>query len=54
MVVLEPDIAAVFPTSEAVNDALRVLAAAAKNLPGEKAKRKQSSRKTIVQSAVLE
>ena len=37
MVVLDPDIAVVFPTSEAVNDALRVLAAAAKNLPDRKA-----------------
>ena len=53
MVVLDPDIAAVFPTSEAVNEALRVLVAAAKNLPSEKPERKQPSRKTIIQSAVL-
>ena len=33
IVVLEPDLAAIFPTSEAVNQALRVLAAAMKNLP---------------------
>ena len=33
MVVLDPDVAAIFPTSEAVNDSLRVLAAALQNLP---------------------
>ena len=33
MVVLDPDVAAIFPTSEAVNDSLRVLAAAVRNLP---------------------
>jgi hypothetical protein len=36
MVVLDPDVAAVFPTSEAVNDSLRVLAAAVQNLPNAK------------------
>ncbi|MBX3012622.1 MAG: hypothetical protein KF832_13990 [Caldilineaceae bacterium] len=48
MVMLDPDIAAVFPTSEAVNEALRVLVAAAKNLPNRKQPRKQrpSSRQT--------
>ncbi len=32
MVVLDPDVAALFPTSEAVNATLRALAAALKNL----------------------
>lgn len=32
MVVLDPDVAAIFPTSEAVNETLRVFAAALKNL----------------------
>ena len=45
MVVLEPDVATVFPTSEAVNEALRVLAAAVKNLSGEKAKRQEKLHK---------
>ena len=36
MVVLDPDVAAIFPTSEAVNDSLRVLAAAVQNLPNAK------------------
>jgi len=39
MVVLDPDMAAIFPTAEAVNEALRVLAAAAQNLPNATAKR---------------
>jgi hypothetical protein len=33
MVVLDDDVAAVFPTSEAVNSALRVIAAAIQQLP---------------------
>ena len=33
LVVLDPDVATVFRTSEAVNDALRVLIAAAGNMP---------------------
>lgn len=33
MVVLDPDVAAVFPTSESVNDTLRVVATALRNLP---------------------
>lgn len=36
MVVLDADLAAIFPTSEAVNEALRVLASAAQNLPSSK------------------
>lgn len=40
MVVLDPDIAAIFPTSEAVNEALRVLATAAQNLPHNTPKRR--------------
>jgi hypothetical protein len=36
MVVLDPDVAAVFSTSEAVNDSLRALAAAVQNLPNAK------------------
>lgn len=38
MVMLDPDVAAIFPTSEAVNEALRVLAAALQNLPHGKIK----------------
>lgn len=45
MVVLDPDIAAIFPTSEAVNEALRVLATAAQNLPNAKPKRQRKQRK---------
>ena len=33
VVVLDPDVAAIFPTSESVNETLRVLATALKNLP---------------------
>ena len=33
MIVLDPDVAAVFPTAEAVNDTLRVIAAALQNVP---------------------
>ncbi|MFN8487565.1 MAG: hypothetical protein U0350_08245 [Caldilineaceae bacterium] len=50
MVVLDPDIAAIFPTSEAVNEALRVLAAVAQNLPHISSKRPRKSRKTTVVS----
>ena len=46
MVVLDPDIAAIFPTSEAVNEALRVLATAAQNLPYNTPKRPRKPRKT--------
>jgi hypothetical protein len=45
MVVLDPDMAAIFPTSEAVNEALRVLATAAKNLPHSTTKRPRKPRK---------
>jgi hypothetical protein len=37
MVVLDPDVADVFPTSESVNEALRVLTRALQNLPATKA-----------------
>jgi hypothetical protein len=33
LVSLDPDVAAVFPTSESVNEALRLLITAAQNLP---------------------
>jgi len=46
MVVLDPDMAAIFPTSEAVNEALRVLATAAQNLPHSRPKRPRKPRKT--------
>jgi hypothetical protein len=48
MVVLDPDVAAIFPTSEAVNDSLRVLAAAVQNLSNTKPhqRRKQQPTKT--------
>ena len=45
MVVLDPDMAAIFPTSEAVNEALRVLATAAQNLPHTASKRPRKPRK---------
>lgn len=45
MVVLDPDMAAIFPTSEAVNEALRVLATAAQNLPNTTPKRPRKPRK---------
>ncbi len=48
MVVLDPDMAAIFPTSEAVNEALRVLASAAQNLPQGMPKRPRKPRKTTV------
>lgn len=41
MVVLDPDVAAIFPTSEAVNDSLRVLAAAVQNLPNAKPRQRR-------------
>ncbi|MBX3053225.1 MAG: hypothetical protein KF753_17205 [Caldilineaceae bacterium] len=44
MVVLDPDIAVIFPTSEAVNEALRVLATAAQNLPTTNPKRRRKPR----------
>ena len=46
MVVLDPDVAAIFPTSEAVNDSLRVLAAALQNLPNAKPRRRRKQRPT--------
>lgn len=52
MVVLDPDVAAIFPTSEAVNEALRVLAAAVQNLPGAKPKRQRSPLPPVVQAPV--
>lgn len=50
MVVLDPDIAAIFPTSEAVNEALRVLATAARNLPNEKPKRRRTAQASVAQA----
>ena len=47
MVVLDADMAAIFPTSEAVNEALRVLATAAQNLPNASPKRPRKQRKPI-------
>ncbi len=52
MVVLDPDIAAIFPTSEAVNEALRVLATAAQNLPNAKPKRQRRQQQSTVVSSV--
>lgn len=46
MVVIDPDMAVIFPTSEAVNEALRVLATAAQNLPHTTPKRPRKPRKT--------
>lgn len=45
MVVLDADMAAIFPTSEAVNEALLVLATAAQNLPNTTPKRQRKQRK---------
>ncbi|MEZ4729598.1 MAG: hypothetical protein R3E79_20915 [Caldilineaceae bacterium] len=50
MVVLDPDMAAIFPTSEAVNEALRVLATAAQNLPNAAPKRPRKPRKAAAVS----
>jgi len=47
MVVLEPDVAAIFPTAEAVNQALRVLAAAVQNLPATKPAKRRKPRTTV-------
>jgi hypothetical protein len=44
MVVLDDDVAAVFPTSEAVNSALRVIAAAIQQLPAPKPVRRPRKR----------
>ena len=46
MVVLDPDAAAIFPTSEAVNDSLRVLAAALQNLSNAAPWRRRKQRPT--------
>ena len=43
-----PDVAAIFPTSEAVNDSLRVLAAALQNLPNAEPRRRRKQRPTEV------
>ncbi len=43
MVVLDPDVAAIFPTTEAVNETLRVLAAALAQLPKPPRRRKRST-----------
>ena len=45
MVVIDPDMAVIFPTSEAVNEALRVLATVAQNLPHPTPKRSRKPRK---------
>lgn len=42
MVILDPDIADVFPTSESVNEALRVLTTALKNLPAARSQQKKA------------
>jgi hypothetical protein len=41
MVVLDPDVAAVFPTAESVNSTLRAIAAALANLPAQKPARQR-------------
>ena len=51
MVVLDPDVAAIFPTSEAVNDSLRVLAAALQNLPNAEPRRRRRQRPAEVAAA---
>ena len=44
MVVLEPDVAAIFPTTESVNDTLRAIAALLANMPrGESARRRKNN-----------
>lgn len=54
MVVLDPDVAAIFPTSEAVNEALRILAAAAQNLPDIMPKHPREPRKPATVPSVPE
>ena len=52
MVVLDPDMTAIFPTTEAVNEALRVLATAAQNLPDTSPQRpRKPSQTTAVPGA---
>ena len=41
MVIMDPDVAAIFRSSKAVNDSLRVLAAAVQNLPNVKPQRRR-------------
>jgi hypothetical protein len=52
MVVLDPEIATIFPTSEAVNEALRVLAAAVKNLPSPNPLQQRKRRTSVPESFV--
>jgi hypothetical protein len=52
MVVLDPDVAAIFPTAEAVNDALRVLATAVQNLPNATPKRRRKQPKVATVPSV--
>ena len=52
MVVIDPDLATIFPTAEAVNEALRVLAMAAQNLPPTTPKRPRKPRKATAVSGV--
>jgi hypothetical protein len=54
MVVLDADIAAIFPTSEAVNEALRVLATAAQNLPGASLERPREQRESTAAPRIQE
>jgi len=46
MIVLDPDVASVFPTAKSVNDTLRAIAVALENLPPTKSgqRRKRSAR----------
>jgi len=43
VVVLDPDVADVFPTSESVNETLRTLMAALQNMPPAKSSREQAT-----------
>lgn len=54
MVVLDADVAAIFPTSEAVNEALRVLATAAQNLSNATPKRQRKPRKPTAVPSIQE
>lgn len=46
MVILDPDVADVFPTSESVNETLRVLAAALQHMPTAKSGQRRKTHTT--------
>ena len=47
IVVLDPDVADIFPTSEAVNETLRAVAAALRNIPASKPEQHKSKTPSV-------